>query len=352
MRVLILGGGGFIGSALTRRILAETDWSVRAVDLSSHRLEDLRGQARLEFLAADITRDQPLIDRLIGEADVVLPLAATALPANYVRDPLGTFELDFEENLRIVRQIARAGARLIFPSTSEVYGMCEDPEFDEAASPLVLGPIEKERWIYSCSKQLLDRVIWALGGQGLKFTLFRPFNWFGPGLDDIRQSAPGSARVVTQFLGHLLRGEPLQLVDGGAQRRTFTHVDDGIEGLMRILANPGGQADGGIFNLGNPDNCVSIRELALTMIEELSGFSGYEALAGQAVLQPTSGASYYGAGYEDTVHRRPSIAAAARLGWSPQVGLRQGLRDLIAAELATGRWSPDEALPARSVAYG
>ena len=87
------------------------------------------------------------------------------------------FELDFEENLRIVKMAAKYGKRVVFPSTSEVYGMCPDREFDEDSSPLVYGPIRKERWIYSASKQLLDRVIWAMGNaNGLRFTLFRPFN--------------------------------------------------------------------------------------------------------------------------------------------------------------------------------
>ncbi|WP_164084363.1 NAD-dependent epimerase/dehydratase family protein, partial [Stenotrophomonas maltophilia] len=79
------------------------------------------------------------------------------------RNPLRVFELDFEENLRIVRYCVKYGKRVVFPSTSEVYGMCQDPDFDEDRSNLVVGPINKQRWIYSVSKQLLDRVIWAYG---------------------------------------------------------------------------------------------------------------------------------------------------------------------------------------------
>ncbi|HXA37968.1 MAG TPA: bifunctional UDP-4-keto-pentose/UDP-xylose synthase [Phenylobacterium sp.] len=345
MKVLILGVNGFIGSALTRRILSDTTWSVCGVDLHDFRLATALDHPRMRFLKADLTQDRGLIDSLIPACDVVLPLAAYALPASYIKDPLGTFELDFEENLRIVRRVAEAGARLIFPSTSEVYGMCEDSLFDEDTSRLVLGPIAKERWIYACSKQLLDRVIWAMGAQGLNFTLFRPFNWFGPSLDDIRQSAPGSARVTTQFLGHLLRGEPIPLVNGGAQQRSFTYVDDGIDGLMRILQNPDGLADRAIFNLGNPDNCVSIREMATIMIEELSAFPGFSGLSGDAVMHELAGSAYYGAAYDDAVHRRPSIENALRLGWSPKVPLRQGLRLVIADALASGRWRPKDDAP-------
>ena len=115
------------------------------------------------------------------KCDVILPLVAIATPATYVREPLRVFELDFEANLPIIRHCVKYKKRVVFPSTSEVYGACRDKEFDPETSELVLGPIHKQRWIYSCVKQLLDRIIWAYGQQGLQFTLFRPFNWVGSG---------------------------------------------------------------------------------------------------------------------------------------------------------------------------
>ena len=131
----------------------------------------------------------------------------------------------------------------MFPSTSEVYGMCHDEEFDPETSELVCGPINKPRWIYSCSKQLMDRVIWGYGMQeGLNFTLFRPFNWIGAGLDSINTPKEGSSRVITQFLGHIVRGENIRLVDGGSQKRAFTYIDDGIDALMKIIDNKNGIA--------------------------------------------------------------------------------------------------------------
>ena len=116
----------------------------------------------------------------------------------------------------------------------------------------MLGPIHKQRWIYSCVKQLLDRIIWAYGQQGLQFTLFRPFNWVGSGLDSMDDPKEGSSRVLTQFLGHIVRGEPIKLVDGGSQTRAFTFIDDAVDCLTRIIDNPGGIADGKIYNIGNP----------------------------------------------------------------------------------------------------
>jgi len=124
--------------------------------------------------------------------------------------------------------------------------MCHDEQFDPYASELVLGPIDKQRWIYSCSKQLMDRVIWAYGSMGSSTsTLFRPFNWIGSGLDSIHTAKEGSSRVITQFFGHIVRGEPIKLVDGGAQKRAFTYIDDGISALMKIIENRKGSRAAG-----------------------------------------------------------------------------------------------------------
>ncbi|MFI6770740.1 bifunctional UDP-4-keto-pentose/UDP-xylose synthase [Streptomyces sp. NPDC050355] len=269
--VLILGAGGFIGHHLTRAVLARTDWQIQALDLRTERLATVADHPRLQLRTGDVFTHADWIRRQLDWADVCVPLAATATPATYVKDPLGTFDLDFTHNLDVIRQCAAAGTRVVFPSTSEVYGMCQDAEFDEHTSRLVYGPVDRSRWIYAASKQLLDRVIHALAEQeGLRYTLFRPFNWTGPGLDDPHNAAPGSSRVVPQMLGHLLRREPIVLVDGGTQRRCFTHIDDGIDALLRIMENPGGVADGQVFNLGHPGNERSIRELAEGLIRHLA----------------------------------------------------------------------------------
>src|SRR6185312_3328072 len=159
--------------------------------------------------------------------------------------------------------------RIVFPSTSEVYGMCPDPEFKEEESNLVLGPIHKERWIYSCSKQLLDRIIYAYGAHhGLKYTLFRPFNWIGPRQDNIFNAQAGSSRVLPQFISNIIHGKDIQLGDGGSQRRCFTYISDGIDALIKIRENSNNCAENRIFNLGNPHNNFSIRELADALLNK------------------------------------------------------------------------------------
>ncbi len=331
MKVLILGVNGFIGHHLTARILKETDWTIYGMDLSDERLGNMAKSPRFEFVEGDISINKEWIEYHIKKADVVLPLVAIATPKVYVERPLSVFELDFEENLRIVRQAHRYGKRVVFPSTSEVYGMCADPEFDEETSHLVLGPISKERWIYSCSKQLLDRVIWAYGRQGLSFTLFRPFNWIGPRLDSIETAKEGSSRVVTQFIAQLFLGQPIQLVDGGRQRRCFTYVDDGIAGLMKVLEDRDGCARGKIFNLGNPGNDCSVRELA-TILRDL--YAAHPASKGKKISEivEVNSRQFYGAGYQDIQTRTPSIARAKEcLGWSPKVGLKKALEKTLNA---------------------
>ena len=178
MKLLILGVNGFIGSNLTRRILNETDWELYGMDLSSDKLGGILEHKRFRFLEGDISINREWIAYHIKKCDVCLPLVAIATPATYMKDPLTVFELDFEENLRVIRQCVKYHTRVIFPSTSEVYGMSPDKAFSEETSPLVYGPIRKQRWIYACAKQLMDRVIWAYGrDRNLQFTLIRPFNW-------------------------------------------------------------------------------------------------------------------------------------------------------------------------------
>lgn len=332
MKVLILGVNGFIGSNLTSAILRDTDWEIFGMDMGSDKLGSAVKHPRFHFLEGDITINKEWIAYHVKKCDVCLPLVAIATPATYVQDPLRVFHLDFEENLSIIRQCAKYETRVLFPSTSEVYGMCPDESFNPETSNLVYGPIHKERWIYACAKQLLDRVIFALGKhEGLAFTLFRPFNWVGPGLDSIHSEKEGSSRVVTQFLGHLLRGESIRLVDGGHQRRCFTFVSDGIDALMRIIANKDGAADGRIFNLGNPDNDLSVRELAEQLTAIAKGYPEVAAQVGRSRLEETTSESYYGAGYQDMSKRKPDIAGiTAALGWKPQVDAPTMLKHTVA----------------------
>jgi len=332
-KILILGVNGFIGHHLSQRIIASTDWEVYGMDMQSERIANLLPEKRFHFFEGDITINKEWIEYHIKKCNTVLPLVAIATPATYVREPLRVFELDFEANLPIVRACVRYRKHIVFPSTSEVYGMCADAEFDSETSNLVLGPINKPRWIYACAKQLMDRVIHAYGQQeGLDYTLFRPFNWIGSGLDSINTAKEGSSRVITQFLGHIVRGEPIKLVDGGTQKRAFTYIDDGVSALMRIIANENGIASGKIYNVGNPLNNYSVRELARMMLDLALTYPEYRDTAKQVELVDTTAEAYYGTGYQDVQNRVPDISnTCAELRWQPTVTMKESLKRIFDA---------------------
>jgi len=335
MKVLILGVNGFIGSHLSQRIIKDTDWEVYGMDLAMNKLGWVLDNERFHYVEGDISINKEWIEYHIKKCDVVLPLVAIATPKSYIENPLRVFELDFEENLRIVRQCVKYSKRVIFPSTSEVYGMCSDASFDEYTSNLILGPIAKQRWIYSCSKQLMDRVIWAYGSRGeLDFTLIRPFNWIGPRLDSIDAAKEGSSRVVTQFIAELVYKEPITLVDGGKQSRSFTYIDDGINALIEIIRNEGGKTSGKIFNLGNPKNNCTIKDLAYKLLQLFKEHPKHKSDDSYSKIITQDAKSFYGQGYQDIYTRVPRIDNAKRiLGWEPKIDLDEALKRTLYAFL-------------------
>jgi UDP-4-amino-4-deoxy-L-arabinose formyltransferase/UDP-glucuronic acid dehydrogenase (UDP-4-keto-hexauronic acid decarboxylating) len=332
-RVLILGVNGFIGNFLSERLLAAGNFEVHGMDLNDSAIRRLESHPDFHFVEGDMQIHHEWLEYHIKKCDVIVPLVAIATPIEYTRNPLRVFELDFEENLRVVRYCVKYGKRVIFPSTSEVYGMCDDAEFDEDKSRLILGPINKQRWIYSASKQLLDRVIWAYGTKGLKFTLFRPFNWLGPRLDTLEAARIGSSRAITQLI-----------------------LNEGVECLFRIIENKDGKCDGRIFNIGNPRNEASIKDLAELLVDKFERHplrAHFPPLAG---IREIESKSYYGDGYQDVTHRRPSIRNANQvLGWNPVISLEESvdrtldyfLRDHLAAN---GVEVPAAGAPARRLA--
>lgn len=329
-RVLILGVNGFIGNHLSERLLRDDRYEVYGLDIGSDAIERLRSHPNFHFVEGDISIHSEWIEYHIKKCDVVLPLVAIATPIEYTRNPLRVFELDFEENLKLVRYCVKYNKRVIFPSTSEVYGMCQDNNFDEDNSNLVVGPINKQRWIYSVSKQLLDRVIWAYGQKGLNFTLFRPFNWMGPRLDRLDSARIGSSRAITQLILNLVEGTPIRLFDGGEQKRCFTDIADGVEALARIIDNDNDVCNGQIINIGNPENEASIRQLGEELLRQ------FEAHPLRANFPPFAGfrdiesKAFYGTGYQDVSHRKPSIANAKRLlDWTPTVEMSETIGNTL-----------------------
>jgi UDP-4-amino-4-deoxy-L-arabinose formyltransferase/UDP-glucuronic acid dehydrogenase (UDP-4-keto-hexauronic acid decarboxylating) len=329
MKILILGSDGFIGYHLTSSILQDSrfeDVSIVGVDLYKTRTNMIPNDSRFTFHQGDIIKDRDLVDKLINECDVVLPFVAIATPKLYVEKPLTVFELDFEENLRIIKLAHKLDKRVIFPSTSEVYGKGEIP-FDEEKTDLVYGPIKYSRWIYACSKQLLDRVIFAMNQKDkFRFTLFRPFNWEGPYLDSLQASESGSSRLITQLIDDAIYKNHVTLVDGGNQKRCFTDVRDGVEALKLILLNEE-KSNGQIFNVGNPLNNLSVKEVATQLVDKLKQRNLTTEVA-EIRVQPSS--EFYGEGYEDVSTRVPSIENLRNtLGWNPMYSFEESLETIL-----------------------
>ena len=336
LKVLILGANGFIGSSLTHAILKQKDWEVYGMDVGDHKLGQCLGNPRFKFVEGDVMISREWIEYHVKKCDAVIPLVAIANPAQYVKDPLRVFELDFESNLAVVRLCVKYKKRIIFPSTSEVYGMSPDAELDELTTNMVYGPIEKQRWIYACSKQLLDRVIYAYGVRdNVDYTLFRPFNWIGPKLDNVFEAKEGSSRLFTQFISNVIFKKPIQLVDGGKQSRSFTFIDDGVDALLRIIENKNGRASRQIFNLGNPANDVSVAKLAQLIIAAFKEYPDYVEHAKQAKVVVVPSGTYFGKYDQDIQKRVPSSAAVKRqLGWKPKVDLKTAIRLTLDYHLA------------------
>lgn len=333
MKILTLGAAGFIGSHLTHRLLQEGH-KVVAIDLASEKVAEDLDHPNLTFMQQDIRCPGWDLDRLTQDADLVIDLIAYANPGLYLRIPLEVFRLNFTENLKIAEACVRHGKRLIQFSTCEVYGRTAaslpnarvaDPEdpihgtFSEDTSEYILGPVSKHRWIYSCAKQLLERVLHAYGlEQGFNYTIIRPFNFIGPKIDFLPHEQEGIPRVFSFFMDGLLNGTPMKLVNGGVNRRCYTYIDDAIECTYRIVENPGSVCDRQIFNIGSPHNEVSIRQMAETM-REIYAREFRDSATPLPEIVSVPGEEFYGEGYDDSDRRIPDIAKARRLlGWEPQ----------------------------------
>jgi len=137
---------------------------------------------------------------------------------------------------------------------------------------------------------------------------------------------------VTQFFGHIVRGENISLVDGGHQKRAFTDIDDGIDALMKIIENKNGAASGKIYNIGNPVNNYSIRELADMMLKLAPQYPEYADGAAKVQIVETTSGAYYGAGYQDVKNRVPKITnTCEELGWKPTTTMADALKKIFDA---------------------
>jgi UDP-glucose 4-epimerase len=322
MRVLITGGGGFLGSHLGDGLLA-AGHEVMALDIAPDlKVRHNLGRQGFRYLKGSVF-DSDLLESLVAKSDLVYHLAAVVGVEHYVEDPFHVLNVNVNGTQSILKLAHRYDKRLVFASTSEVYGKSRDTPFREDGDRL-LGSTEIDRWCYSTSKAVGEHFCFAYGRLGLPVVIVRFFNAYGPRLDRI-----DVGRVITIFMGQLLRGEDLTVIGDGKQTRAFTYVDDAVEALVRAGTLPA--AVGRIFNIGS-DRETTILELAETMIRACPGTGSKIRLVRQEDV--------YGPSYEDIPRRFPDITRMRTiLGVEPKVPLEEGLRRTIEWFRSAPEWS-------------
>jgi UDP-glucose 4-epimerase len=319
--LLVTGGAGFIGSHLTDRWLAAGGRVTVLDDLSTGRLSNLTSARehgdRLEFVRGSVL-DAERVERCVAAADQVAHLAAVVGVARVCAQPERTLEVNSEGSRLVLEACARFAKPVIYASSSEVYGDSPRRPFRED-QPLEIGSPQIPRWSYAISKAHGEALADALARDaGLRVTTVRFFNTTGPRQD------PRSGMVLPRFVARALAGEPLEVYGDGAQTRSFCHVADTVEALMRLLV---GERYGHVLNIGS-DRELSIAELAERVVARLGSSSPVRVRAYAEV---------FGRDFRDMRQRVPSLERlTAAVGDWPRAELERIVDDLV-LELGASR---------------
>jgi len=308
LRVLITGGAGFIGSHLAEAFL-EQGARVTALDRGpSAKVAHLLEHPRFQLVNGSVL-DRAELEPLVADADLVYHLAAVVGVEHYVGDPYEVLHVNVDGTENVLDLALAHGCRVVFSSTSEVYGRNPHVPWSED-SDRVLGSTGIDRWCYSTSKAVGEHFCFAYGRRGLPVTVLRYFNVYGPRLD-----RADVGRVITIFIGQLLRNQPLTVVNQGRQTRCFTYIDDAVRAT--VAAGLCEAAVGKVINVGS-DVELSILELAERMIKLAKSGSTIELVPEKAV---------YGNSYEDIQRRVPDVTRMREiLGVHDLVPLDVGMR--------------------------
>jgi len=314
MRALITGGAGFIGSHLAEAMLGLGD-SVFVLDnLSTGSMENivhLKGRAGFEYFI-DSVENEGLLAELVDRADVIFHFAAAVGVKLIVEQPVRTIETNVHGTEIVLKHANKKKKLVVIASTSEVYGKSEDVPFRED-SDLVMGPTPKHRWAYACSKAIDEFLALAYWKERqLPVIVVRFFNTVGP-----RQTGQ-YGMVIPNFVRQALAGEPITVFGDGTQSRSFTHVADVIQALLKLVREP--RAIGQVINVGNTGE-ISMLKLA-ERVRELSGSKS------PIKLVPYDEA--YESGFEDMPRRVPDLSKLmALISYKPRFTLDDILSQVI-----------------------
>jgi UDP-glucose 4-epimerase len=319
MRYLVTGGAGFIGSHVTDALVARDHTVVVLDDLSTGRLENLAPaleSGRVRFVEGSIL-DENLVDDCMRSVDACVDLAAAVGVQLILAHPLETLLGNLRGTRVVMESAARHGCRLLFASTSEVYGKLSGIELKED-SDLVIGDPAQSRWSYAIAKLAGEAAAHAyFQDRGAEMIVIRPFNVVGP-----RQTG-AYGMVLPRFVGQALAGEPLTVYGDGAQSRCFTDVRDATHAILGLLAAPA--VVGHVYNVGSSTQ-VRILDVAHRVIERCGSASPIELV---------SYSEAYGIGFEELGTRVPDTTAlAGAIGWKPLHTLDETIDDVIAHSLA------------------
>jgi len=311
VKILITGGGGFVGSHLSEALLARGDEVYILEPGGTQKVRHLLGHPRFRIVR-DSVMSHDILDSLVAQVDLVYHLAAVVGVEHYVGDPYEVLNVNVNGTQNVLKVAYKYGRKVVFSSTSEVYGRNPKLPWSED-DDRVLGSTRIDRWCYSTSKAVGEHFCFAYHKLGLPVTITRYFNVYGPRLDKI-----DVGRIITIFMGQLLRGEPLTVIGDGTQTRCFTYVDDAV--AATIAAGVGAGTEGEVFNIGT-DVETSILDLAKLMIDISGSASTIRFVAKEDV---------YGNSYEDIARRVPDNTRMRKiLGVEAGTPLRDGLARTI-----------------------
>jgi UDP-glucose 4-epimerase len=318
MRTLVTGGAGYIGSHLVDRLVHLGHEVTVIDDLSTGNLTNLQAvHSDIRFVEATIL-DADIVDTLVAGADVVFHLAAAVGVGHIIEQPLRSLVINTKGAENVITACVKHDRKLLLASTSEIYGKTAKMPMSED-DDRVLGSTTVARWGYSTAKAIDEHLALAHAEHGLRMSIVRYFNSYGPRLDP-----RGYGSVVANLMRQAIDNEPLTVHGDGSQTRCFTYVDDTVEGTLRAALDLRGE--GKIFNVGN-DHETSIIDLATTIIA-MTGSS--------SIVQHVSYEQRFGKGFEDTKRRIPDVQRArAVLDFNAGVALQDGLQRTLAWWRAT-----------------
>lgn len=310
--VLITGGSGFIGSAITRYLLSLGKTVICFDCTDAGKLSELGDQ--VQQVAGNIL-DAELVDAWVARCGRVIHLAALVGVDEYVTRPHEVLDVNILGTRNVLMSCWQHERPVLIASSSETYGL--NTGILEEDSDRIYGSPRNHRWSYAISKTAGEQYAYALGRLGLTSAAVRYFNVYGPQLD-----APGKGRVISKFLGCIRDRRPLTLVDGGEAIRTLCYVDDAAEATARLALalHPDCEFKNSAVNIGRPEP-MTMKELAAMMIR----LSGHEAGTEEVV-----GTEFFGPGFEEIPVRVPDVSKLERLlnfkaTIEPEEGLRRTL---------------------------